>query len=89
MPQECVGRCLFNSPLGLDLSKASGGPVACQTVLLPVFLYSSGTVIIPERDFSGCPKSISSVCFSFNFLGFSRPFWHVVSGSLAAEPAAG
>lgn len=47
--------CLIDL-LGLDSSKADGGPVACQALLFPFSLYSSGFVIIPGKDFSGCPK---------------------------------
>lgn len=44
----------------LDSSKASGGPVAHHTVLLPFFLYSSGTVI-PGKVFFWLFQSLSEV----------------------------
>lgn len=83
LPRESVG---CSSELsGLDSSKASGGPVAHQTLLLPFFLYSSGTVIPGKFFFLAVPKPLWGVCCSFNLLlGFPIPSWPVGSGSVAA-----
>lgn len=70
--------------LKLGASKAKWDPVAFQTPLLSLFLYSSGTVFIPGKDFSGCPKICLKCLSSFSLLlHFSKPFWHVVLGSVS------
>lgn len=69
----------------LDSSKASGGPVAHQTLLLLFLLYSSGTAIPGKVVFFSWPfQSLSEVSVAFLISGFPIPFWHVGSGSIAA-----
>lgn len=52
------------------------------------FCKVQGLSLLLERIFLAVPKSLSSV-YPFNLLlRFSKPFWHVISGSLAAQPTA-
>lgn len=73
MPQECVGKCLFNRPLGLDSSKANGDTVACQTLVLPFFTVYFRDCRYSWKGFFWLSLSLSQVSTSLLISSYTFP----------------